>query len=87
MQEDESPEVEKKLQSIFKVIALHFAEPAKAEENLQKLHEMKDEGVFSALTTLLSPSTSFTEATTVRVCLMLGVGCDFSSSTLVSCVV
>lgn len=68
LQEEETPDVEKKLQSIFKVIANHFAEPAKAEENLQKVHQMKDEGVFSALSTLLSPSTSVAEAATARVC-------------------
>ena len=68
LQEDESQDAEKKLQAGFKVIANHFVEAPKAEENLQKLHQMKDEGIFSALSTLLNPGTSFAEAATVRVC-------------------
>lgn len=86
LQEEESPEVEKKLQSIFKVIANHFVEPAKAEEHLQKLHQMKDEGVFTALSTLLSPSTSVAEAARVRVRVTMGDDRDRLSGVLGLCV-
>lgn len=68
MQEEEISDLEKKLQSIFKVIANHCVDSSKAEENLQKLHQMKDESIFSALSTLLDSSTAVAEATTVRVC-------------------
>jgi len=67
LQEEETPEVEKKLQSCFKDISNHFVDPQKAEENLQIIHQMKDENVFTALSTLLDPFTSIDQATTVRV--------------------
>lgn len=71
MQEEEIPNLEAKLQSHFKVIALFFVEPPKAEESLQKLHQMKDESVFTALSTLLNPNTTLSKAATVRVCLIV----------------
>lgn len=71
LQEEETPEVEKKLQSSFKAIANHFVDPEKAEENLQKIHQMKDENVFTALSTLLDPCTSIDQATTVQVRLIV----------------
>lgn len=77
LQEEETPEVEKKLQSSFKVIASQFVDPQKAEENLQKVHQMKDANVFTALSTLLDPHTSLDQATTVRVCSIVCGDCDF----------
>lgn len=68
MQEEDNPEIEKKIQSNFKGIANQFVDPIKAEENLQKLHQMKDNNIFKALSTLLNPSTTFAQAATVRVC-------------------
>lgn len=68
LQEEEIPDLEKKLQSIFKVIANHSVEPSKAEEFLQKLHQMKNESVFVALSTILNPCTTVTNAATARVC-------------------
>lgn len=57
------------MQSIFKVVANHCVEPSKAEDNLQKLHQLKNESVFVALSTLLNPCTTVIDATTARVCL------------------
>lgn len=74
LQEEEISEVEK---SSFKVIASYFADPQKAEENLQKIHEMNDENVFTALSTLLDPCTSIDQATTVRVRMFVRGDCDF----------
>lgn len=67
-QEEETPEALKKLLSNFKTIAGSFKDPQKLEENLQSFHQMNDESVFTAFSTLLDPSTSFGEAITVRVC-------------------
>jgi len=81
LQEEETPEVEKKVQSSFKVISNYFVDPQKAEENLQKIHQMKDENVFTALSTLLDPCTSIDLATTVRVRLIVRGACDFLNVT------
>ena len=69
MQEEDIPELEKKIQSCFKVIANQFVDPAKAEENLLKLQQMKDNNIFKALSTLLNPSTTLSQAASVRVSL------------------
>jgi len=78
LQDEEIPSLEGKLQANFKVIAIYFVEPPKAEESLQKLHQMKDESVFTALSTLLSPNTTLAQAATVRVCVLVRGGFDFS---------
>ncbi|XP_024357694.1 sister chromatid cohesion protein PDS5 homolog A isoform X2 [Physcomitrium patens] len=88
--EEEISDLEKKLQSIFKVIANHCVDSSKAEENLQKLHQMKDESIFSALSTLLDSSTAVAEATTVRDALLKKLGeehvlYDFMKSLATKC--
>jgi len=88
LQEEETPEVEKKLQSCFKVISNHFVDPQKAEENLQNIHQMKDENIFTALSTLLDPCTSIDQPTAVRVRVIVCCDCDFLNVTgLLMCVV
>lgn len=67
MQEEDIPELEKKIQSSFKIIANQFVDPAKAEENLVHLQKMKDNNIFKALSTLLNPSTTLSQAASVRV--------------------
>ncbi|XP_024361716.1 sister chromatid cohesion protein PDS5 homolog A isoform X1 [Physcomitrium patens] len=74
--EGDTPEFEKKLQSCFKSIANQFVDPPKAEDSLQKLHQTKDESVFTALATLLSPITTIAQANTAREDLLKKIGVE-----------
>jgi hypothetical protein len=67
VQEKDTPDFQKRLQSIFATIAQQFADPKKAEEDLKKLYDMSDVAVFKELSSLLDPSTTTAHAHTVRV--------------------
>lgn len=61
-QEDDNAELQKKLQATFKAISTAFVDVTKAEEHLQKLHQMKDNNIFKGLATLLDPNTKFEQS-------------------------
>lgn len=67
MQEEDTPDLQKKIQASFKAIATSFADSSKAEENMQKLHQMKDNNIFKSLNVLLTPTTQFKQALATRV--------------------
>ncbi|BBN05523.1 sister chromatid cohesion protein PDS5 [Marchantia polymorpha subsp. ruderalis] len=72
--EEDTPELQKKIQACFKAIAASFVDATKAEENFQKLHQMKDNYIFKSLNTLLSPSTLFAQAQATRDELLKRIG-------------
>ncbi|KAL3693850.1 hypothetical protein R1sor_007501 [Riccia sorocarpa] len=72
--EEDSPEPQKKIQACFKALAGSFVDGTKAEENFQKLHQMKDNSIFKSLNTLLNPSTSFQHAQATRDDLLKRIG-------------
>jgi hypothetical protein len=70
VQEKDTPDFQKRLQSTFATIAQQFADPKKAEEDLKKFHNMSDVAVFKELSSLLDPSTTTAHAHRVHVGLL-----------------
>ena len=53
-------------------MSICFIDPFRAEESFQKLHQMKDNNIFKALSQLLDPETTFANANAIRVsCIFL----------------
>ncbi|KAJ7523458.1 hypothetical protein O6H91_18G050900 [Diphasiastrum complanatum] len=73
-QEEDASELKKKIQASSKVIAASFVDSVKAEENLQKLFQMKDNNIFKALGLLLTPGTTFDQSRAARVDLLKRIG-------------
>ncbi|KAK6917884.1 hypothetical protein RJ641_018635 [Dillenia turbinata] len=59
MNQDDAPEIQKKVLYYFKVMSRCFSDPVKAEENFQILDQLKDANIWKILTTLVNPSTTF----------------------------
>ncbi|CAM6113881.1 unnamed protein product [Calypogeia fissa] len=72
--EEDSPDLQKKIQASFKSIATSFFDSSKAEENMQKLHQMKDNNIFKSLNVLLTPTTPFKQALATREELLKRIG-------------
>eukprot|EP00897_Mesotaenium_endlicherianum_P005452 jgi/Mesen1/4935/ME000246S04157 len=72
-EEPDSEELQVEMQRCFGIICVAFGKP-KAEEHLNKLHQMKDNHIFRAFSTLLNPDTTFAQARSVREDLLKRVG-------------
>ena len=66
MKEEDSAELQKKIQRKLKTMSICFIDPFRAEESFQKLHQMKDNNIFKALSQLLDPETTFANANAIR---------------------
>lgn len=64
--EEDSAELQKKIQRGLKTMSICFIDPSRAEESFQKLHQMKDNNIFKALSQLLDPETTFANANAIR---------------------
>jgi len=64
--EKDSAELQKKIQRGLKTMSICFIDPVRAEESFQKLHQMKDNNIFKALSQLLDPETTFANAHAIR---------------------
>ncbi|XP_040362062.1 sister chromatid cohesion protein PDS5 homolog B isoform X1 [Rosa chinensis] len=89
-QDGDAPEIQKKIQFCFRIMARSFADPAKAEENFQFLDQLKDANIWKILTNLVDPNTSFHQARTLRDELLKILGekhrlYDFLSTLSVKC--
>jgi len=62
LKDDNELNFEKQILSCFKTMSLSFKDPAKAEENFQTLHQMKDIIIWKALACLIDPSRTFVQA-------------------------
>jgi hypothetical protein len=71
LQEEDTPELQKKIQSSLKIVANQFVDPVKAEDFLHKLYQMKDNSIFKSLAVLLNYSTTTSQAVTARVYLAI----------------
>jgi hypothetical protein len=69
--EEDTPELQKKIQSSLKIVANQFVDPVKAEDFLHKLYQMKDNSIFKSLAVLLNYSTTTSQAVTARVYLAI----------------
>ncbi|KAK6932870.1 hypothetical protein RJ641_002494 [Dillenia turbinata] len=58
MNQDDAPEIQKKVLYYFKVMSRCFSDPVKAEENFQILDQLKDANIWKILTNLVDPSTT-----------------------------
>ncbi|KAL7213803.1 hypothetical protein ACSBR2_016356 [Camellia fascicularis] len=65
-QENDPPELQKKILFCFRIMSHCFNDPAKAEENFQILDQLKDANIWKSLTTLLDPDTSCLQACSCR---------------------
>ncbi|GLJ40362.1 hypothetical protein SUGI_0830400 [Cryptomeria japonica] len=74
LKEDDSMELNKKIQMGLKTMSLCFIDPVRAEENFQKLHQMKDNNVFKGLSQLLDPNTTVASAQAIREDLLKRIG-------------
>eukprot|EP00250_Pteridium_aquilinum_P017571 c23690_g1_i1 orf=2-3739(-) len=63
--EKEAGQGQPEIQQLFKGMALLFVDDGKAEEHFQKLHNMKDNKIFKALSDLLNPHTTFIESESI----------------------
>ena len=55
------------IQQLLKAMPLFFVDDGKVEEHFQKLHSMKDNKIFKALSQLLDPQTSLSESELIKV--------------------
>ena len=74
LKDDNELKFEKQILSCFKTMSLSFKDPVKAEENFQKLHQMKDIIIWKALTCLLDPSRTFTQAQAIYIDMLERLG-------------
>ncbi|CAM6002851.1 unnamed protein product, partial [Sphagnum balticum] len=72
--EEDTPELQKKIQSSLKIVANQFVDPVKAEDFLHKLYQMKDNSIFKSLAVLLNYSTTISQAVTAREELLKRIG-------------
>ncbi|EPS63564.1 hypothetical protein M569_11220, partial [Genlisea aurea] len=73
-QEGDGTEIQKKETLCFHVMSRSFTDPAKAEENLQILNQLKDPNCWKILTQLIDPNTSSLQAIDLRDDLLKIVG-------------
>jgi len=66
MQED-APDLQKRIVGCFRSMSRSFSDPAKCEENLNMLHQLKDDNIWKLFTNLFDCSTSFEKAWSLRV--------------------
>ncbi|KAH9325840.1 hypothetical protein KI387_006018, partial [Taxus chinensis] len=72
--EEDSIELHKKIQTGIKMMSFCFIDPVRAEENFQKLHQMKDNNIFKGLSQLLDPNTTVASAQAIREDLLKRIG-------------
>eukprot|EP01018_Ginkgo_biloba_P018620 Gb_23673 [translate_table: standard] len=72
--EEDSLDLHKNIQRVLKMMSICFVDPGRAEESFQKLHQMKDNNIFKALSQLLDPSTTFVNAHAIRDDLLKRIG-------------
>lgn len=66
MQED-APDLQKRIVGCFRSMSRLFNDPAKCEENLNMLHQLKDGNIWKIFTSLLDCSSTFEKAWSLRV--------------------
>ncbi|GJN28989.1 hypothetical protein PR202_gb17174 [Eleusine coracana subsp. coracana] len=72
--QDDNPDLQKRILGCFRSMSRLFSDPAKCEENLNMLHQLKDDNIWKIFTSLLDCSTTFEEAWSLRADLLKLVG-------------
>jgi sister-chromatid-cohesion protein PDS5 len=88
--QEDAPDMQKKFLGCFRNMSRLFTDATKAEEYLNKLHQLKDANIWKMFTRLLDCATTFNEAWSIRVDLLKSLGekhelYDFVSTLSVRC--
>ncbi|XP_020090102.1 sister chromatid cohesion protein PDS5 homolog A isoform X1 [Ananas comosus] len=89
-QQEDAPDLQKRISGCFRNMSRLFNDPAKAEESLNMLNQLKDANIWKILTSLLDFSTMFSQAWSSREELLKILGekhplYDFMSTLSIRC--
>ncbi|KAG2605958.1 sister chromatid cohesion protein PDS5 homolog A-like isoform X3 [Panicum virgatum] len=74
LSQEDAPDLQKRIVGCFRSMSRSFSDPAKCEENLNMLHQLKDDNIWKLFTNLLDCSTSFEKAWSLRADLLKILG-------------
>ncbi|XP_062228684.1 sister chromatid cohesion protein PDS5 homolog A-like [Phragmites australis] len=74
LSQEDAPDLQKRILGCFRSMSRLFSDPAKCEENLNMLHQLKDDHVWKIFTSLLDCSTTFEKAWSLRADLLKILG-------------
>ncbi|CAN6201777.1 unnamed protein product [Urochloa humidicola] len=74
LSQEDGPDLQKRIIGCFRSISRLFSDPAKSEENLNMLHQLKDSNIWKIFTSLLDCSTTFEKAWSLRADLLKLLG-------------
>ncbi|KAH9314048.1 hypothetical protein KI387_022675, partial [Taxus chinensis] len=74
MKDNESPELQIKIFSSFRIMSGSFNDPAKAEESFLNLSQINDDNILKELSSLLDPSLSFIQTQSTHDNLLMRLG-------------
>ncbi|RLM55759.1 hypothetical protein C2845_PM10G10930 [Panicum miliaceum] len=74
LSQEDAPDLQKRIVGCFRSMSRSFSDPAKCEENLNMLHQLKDGNIWKLFTSLLDCSTSFEKAWSLRADLLKILG-------------
>ncbi|KAM0917721.1 hypothetical protein ACQ4PT_009179 [Festuca glaucescens] len=88
--QEDAPDLQKRILGCFRSMSRLFTDTTKAEEYLNKLHQLKDANIWKMFTSLLDCATTFIDAWSIRVDLLKSLGekhelYDFVSTLSVRC--
>lgn len=90
LSQEDAPDLQKRIIGCFRSMSRLFSDPAKCEENLNMLHQLKDANIWKIFTSLLDCSTTFEKAWSLRADLLKILGekhalCDFVGTLAMRC--
>ncbi|CAL5047345.1 unnamed protein product [Urochloa decumbens] len=74
LSQEDAPDLQKRIVGCFRSMSRLFSDPAKCEENLNMLHQLKDGNIWKIFTRLLDCSTTFEKAWSLRADLLKILG-------------
>ncbi|CAL5052455.1 unnamed protein product [Urochloa decumbens] len=74
LSQEDAPDLQKRIVGCFRSMSRLFSDPAKCEENLNMLHQLKDGNIWKIFTSLLDCSTTFEKAWSLRADLLKILG-------------
>ncbi|CAN6164252.1 unnamed protein product [Urochloa humidicola] len=74
LSQEDAPDMQKRIIGCFRSMSRLFSDPAKCEENLNMLHQLKDGNIWKIFTSLLDCSTTFEKAWSLRADLLKLLG-------------
>ncbi|TVU11623.1 hypothetical protein EJB05_45218 [Eragrostis curvula] len=74
LSQEENPDLQKRILGCFRSMSRLFSDSAKCEENLNMLHQLKDDNIWKIFSSLLDCSTTFEQAWSLRADLLKILG-------------